>query len=403
VFPHDAVKMGLGKERKMREANSDSANGIVIDPEFRTALVTQADIVDGARREVVAAIDILGRLGHEIRVRVNKLNHLGGKTVDMVDSIDHLLADAEKLCDPGGFAAFKKIHCPELAKSRTYELLAVQDGRKTLNQIRAATRQRVAKHRSAKRVTEKDSVTALPALSSESPQAEKLKAEDDVEISAEKRKAKYANQDDLTGDKAAADNPVNDDLVIDVTGKGGYVEIEASPWFASKIKPVFEGKIKHEPAKSSKALAEFRISCRTWLPQMTSEDLEAAQNILSVVGDLRYAVEQEISDAKHAAAEAKRIKWEAKNPDKAKERARKDARNEAMADDYDDAKAEACESGEVWADVRDEWIEEWIANNWDEQAESDFESEFQVGWQADHGKLWAPATSNAVPPAQAAA
>lgn len=209
------------------------------------------------------------------------------------------------------------------------------------------------------------------------------------EASAEKRKAEYANQDDLTGDKAAADNPVDDPLVIIVTRKQSYDDIEASPWFSSKIKAVFEGKIKHDIAKSTKALAEFKISCRTWLPQMTAEDLEAAQNVLSVVGDLRHEVEQETSNAKDAAAKAKRIKWEAKNPDKAKEKAREEAQNEAMSDDYHEAKAEARQSGEVWADVKDRWIEEWIANNWDEQAEADFENIFQVEWQDNHGKPWA--------------
>jgi hypothetical protein len=47
--------------------------------------------------------DRLKDIGREIKARVGKLDQLGGKTVDMIDSIDHLLADAEKLCDPAGF------------------------------------------------------------------------------------------------------------------------------------------------------------------------------------------------------------------------------------------------------------------------------------------------------------
>ena len=83
----------------------------------------------------------------------------------MVDTIDHLLADAEKLCGPAGltFEDFKKTYCPELGRSRTYEVLAIQDGRKTIEEIRAATRKRVAKHRA--NVTDKPSVTSDPAES----------------------------------------------------------------------------------------------------------------------------------------------------------------------------------------------------------------------------------------------
>lgn len=91
--------------------------------------------------------------------------------------IDHLLADAEKPCDRKGFEAFKKYYCQGLSQSWTYELLAVQEGRKTLEEIRAATRQRVAKHRAAKRECNGiDSVTADedPAASVAEPPAIRL-------------------------------------------------------------------------------------------------------------------------------------------------------------------------------------------------------------------------------------
>ncbi len=138
-------------------------------------LVTAADIENEPEQRPEISGTPIGELhdiGREIRARVEKLNQLGGKAVDMVDSIDHLLADAEKLCDPEGFEAFKKHYCPELGQSRTYELLAIREGRKTLEEIRAATRQRVAKHRAAKRVTEKDSVTPnAPAEKAVDPQS----------------------------------------------------------------------------------------------------------------------------------------------------------------------------------------------------------------------------------------
>lgn len=109
--------------------------------------------VEGDRKKLEA-------IGREIKVRVGKIDHLGGKAVDMFDSINHLLADAEKLCGPAGltFEDFKKTYCPEFGRSWTYELLALQEGRKSLEEIRAATRKRVAKHRA--NVTDKSSVTS---------------------------------------------------------------------------------------------------------------------------------------------------------------------------------------------------------------------------------------------------
>jgi hypothetical protein len=62
-----------------------------------------------------------------------------------------------------------------------------------------------------------------------------------------------------------------------------------------------------------------------------------------------------------------------------------------MEDEYDEAKAEARESGETWSEIKDEWIEEWLANNWDEEAEAEFVADFQERWKYDHGKPWSAA------------
>jgi hypothetical protein len=146
--------------------------------------------------EVAAINDRLEQIGREITVRIGKIDKLAAKGGDHVDTIDHLLAEAEKLCGtPESFEQFKRQHCPKLSKSRAYELLAIRDGRKSPEDTRAATRARVAKHRAAKRgVTEADSVTsdvptkiavATPINEPEAPNA-----------SAEARKAQYAAADD---------------------------------------------------------------------------------------------------------------------------------------------------------------------------------------------------------------
>jgi hypothetical protein len=109
------------------------------------------------------AAERLLQIGREIAARVEKLDKIGVKAVDHVDSIKHLLAEAEKLCETAEvFETFKQTHCPNLGRSRTYELLAIEEGRKSLEDIRASTRARVTKHRAAakRHVTDKSSVTA---------------------------------------------------------------------------------------------------------------------------------------------------------------------------------------------------------------------------------------------------
>ncbi len=75
------------------------------------------------------------------------------KSQDNRDSIAHLLAEAKTKCKSLGFKAFKEKYCPDLGKTRLYELLSIGDGRKTAgeNQRRRQT--------SARRGTERASAT----------------------------------------------------------------------------------------------------------------------------------------------------------------------------------------------------------------------------------------------------
>jgi hypothetical protein len=309
--------------------------------------------------------DRLERIGREITARVEKLDKLGVKAVDHVDSIDYLLAEAEKLCETAeAFAAFKRKHCPALGRSRAYELLAIKEGRKSLEEIRASNRARVAKHRSGKKaVTDKPSVTSQSA------------ADGCLEVAAEsKHKAKI----------------IDDPLVITT-----WDEVKASPWFESKIKPIFEGAIENDASKSASVFAQFKHACGTLLPLMTPEDLQKSSTIFVVIDYIQQDVEHAIHEKKDAAAKAERIKAEAKNPDKAKEKAREKAQKEAMYDEYEEAKADASQSGEAWSDLKDEWMQQWMADNWDKEAEAKFERKFHEQWEKDHGKPWAPAGSKA--------
>jgi hypothetical protein len=96
--------------------------------------------------------DQLQQLGDEIAVRIKKTDKQLEQAENHLISINKLIKQAQELCDGGGFRAFQKKFFPELGKSRIYELLAIGADRKSVEEIRASTRARVAKHRANKAV-----------------------------------------------------------------------------------------------------------------------------------------------------------------------------------------------------------------------------------------------------------
>ena len=62
-------------------------------------------------------------------------------------SIGQYLAKAKEACDEAGFEAFREKFCPNFGKTRAYELLAVGQNKKSIADLRASTRERVARHR----------------------------------------------------------------------------------------------------------------------------------------------------------------------------------------------------------------------------------------------------------------
>ncbi len=75
------------------------------------------------------------------------------KADDNWTTVIQLLAEAKAKCSAGGFKAFQEKYCPNLSRSRIYELLEIGSGKKTLEESRAANRERVAKHRGKVSVT----------------------------------------------------------------------------------------------------------------------------------------------------------------------------------------------------------------------------------------------------------
>ena len=92
----------------------------------------------------------LQEIGKEIRERFKKAQNGYKKADDHMDTIKVLLNEAESLCDEGGFERFQEILCPELGKSRAYELRAIARNKRSIEETRARTRERVAKHRANK-------------------------------------------------------------------------------------------------------------------------------------------------------------------------------------------------------------------------------------------------------------
>ena len=50
---------------------------------------------------------------------------------------------------------------------------------------------------------------------------------------------------------------------------------------------------------------------------------------------------------------------------------------------------ESCrENGDRWGDLKDEWIEQWEADNWQPEQIAEAEAEFAERWEHEHGKAF---------------
>jgi hypothetical protein len=91
-------------------------------------------------------------LGRRLAAHYDKLTKCEDKAEQHKIAIGQLLVRAKEVCDAGGFAAFRERFCPQLGKSRAYELLQIASGKKTSEETKAATRDRVREHRASKKL-----------------------------------------------------------------------------------------------------------------------------------------------------------------------------------------------------------------------------------------------------------
>jgi hypothetical protein len=90
---------------------------------------------------------LLRNIGKQLVAHLDKARKYEEKREQNVTAALQLLAQAEEVCDEYGFAAFKEKFCPDLGRSRAYELKSIATGKKSIEDIRASTRERVARHR----------------------------------------------------------------------------------------------------------------------------------------------------------------------------------------------------------------------------------------------------------------
>ena len=200
------------------------------------------------------------KAGHELR-----------KAQDERDTINNvLLVQARAKCKEAGesFEKFRKQYCPDLSRSRLYTVLAIADGRKTVEQDRAEKRESVAKSRA--KVSSTSAVGDTPRVprvttpngttldtSGFSPKALEQIAkvtgnEVDTEASAEARKAAASEPEPCD---TGADASAPDDVIVN--------HITAS---AVNQKP---GAIVTADELSDDALSGFKKACDQFLPAMT--------------------------------------------------------------------------------------------------------------------------------------
>jgi hypothetical protein len=95
--------------------------------------------------------DSIQDLGKRIAAHYDKLLKCEDKAEQHKATIGQLLVKANEACDKGGFNAFHARFCPQLGRSRAYELLQIASGKKTSEEIKSAKRESMKRSRAAKK------------------------------------------------------------------------------------------------------------------------------------------------------------------------------------------------------------------------------------------------------------
>src|SRR5262249_11250141 len=90
--------------------------------------------------------------GTRIAVHLEKARKCEEKAEQHYTTVAQHLARTKEACDDGGFDAFREKFCPDLGRTRVYELLSIGADKKSIEQVRAETRARAPqRHEQTKR------------------------------------------------------------------------------------------------------------------------------------------------------------------------------------------------------------------------------------------------------------
>ena len=129
--------------------------------------VVPSDVLRSQRSEIkfsAAQIEMdcptrLQEIGKEITERFEEAREQTRRLDDHVIAINKLIAEAQELCDVGGYNKFRELFCPQLGKSQAYVRLSISAGKTTLVEHRAKERERKKKTRAVQRATASNSGT----------------------------------------------------------------------------------------------------------------------------------------------------------------------------------------------------------------------------------------------------
>ena len=109
-------------------------------------------------------------LGKRVATHLEKSEKYADKAEQHRITAGQLLTQAAAACDEGGFDAFIEKFCPNVGRSRVFELKAIATGKKSVEDIRASSRERQARCRSGKKAAE--SVT--PPVTNSTPNDDEI-------------------------------------------------------------------------------------------------------------------------------------------------------------------------------------------------------------------------------------
>jgi hypothetical protein len=233
----------------------------------------------------------------------------------------------------------------DLTAQRANQLIALSDGRTTLQKMRQDNKDAVRRHRLKKSKLRNFNPPPMPEEVGEDPK-------NGATPEQTQRNAKTA----ATTNKGTAEPPLTADE---------QSAIQTLTESIAGLVPLSKQYVTQD------SVAGFLVDA------VSAEDIRAVARLI-------YEIEAQVDERERAADKAKRIAREAKNPTKAYEKARARAINEAMEDDMREARAEG-ELGGPGGETKEDWTREWITYHWDGAAQAEFDADFREKWKDDHG------------------